>query len=107
MNLEQELRGWSDVVLTMLHQEENCSDEFRRAALIELCSRSTTLVKLTSEMLHSTGTNGYQGWSKAQLAVLGVPWPAPNGWLIDLVGTTIPYWKWKKFCDLKGKKSQK
>lgn len=29
------------------------------------------------------------GWTKKQLAVLGVPWPPPKGWLKAVVGTQI------------------
>jgi len=36
---------------------------------------------------HSTGQGG---WTRAQLACLGVPWPPPKGWRRALTGTHIP-----------------
>ena len=29
------------------------------------------------------------GWSRAQLALLGVPWPPPAGWLDQLEGSLV------------------
>jgi hypothetical protein len=29
------------------------------------------------------------GWTRAQLAVLGIPWPPPKGWRANLIGRLI------------------
>lgn len=45
-------------------------------------------MKITSEWLHAQATAGC-GWTKKQLAVLGVPSPPRAGWLKALVGREI------------------
>lgn len=60
------------------------------------------MIKLTSRMLHEVATTGYSGWNKKQLAALGVGWPAPRGWLKELVGKEISESQWAKVVELKG-----
>lgn len=48
----------------------------------------TTMIELTREMIEAARTpNG--GFTKNQLAVLGISWPAPSGWIGKVVGTFI------------------
>lgn len=105
MNIQEEIKDWSDGVLNTLVMEEGCSDQFRAYAKAELESRPDTMVVLTSALLHSGATGG-SGWTKKQLAVLGVGWPAEGGWLQFLCGKSIPMWQWKKFLSLKGVRSK-
>lgn len=102
--LHEEFKEWSDSILQMLAYEENCSQEFRDAALAELESRPDSVVELTTQMLHEAGSSGYQGWTRKQLEVLGVHWPPPSGWLKKMAGTVVPNWKWRKFLSLRGVK---
>ena len=45
-------------------------------------------MKLSADFIHRyKGASG--GWSKAQLAVLGVSWPPSKGWIERLVGQEI------------------
>lgn len=62
-------------------------------------------ITLTSELLHSAATAGC-GWTKAQLLLLGVPWPPRSGWLSALVGRTVPADVWEQFLALRGIKSR-
>ena len=43
-------------------------------------------VEIEYEMLDAARTSR-GGWSRAQLQVLGVPWPPPTGWMRRTVGT--------------------
>lgn len=43
---------------------------------------------LTADWLHAQATKG-DGWTKAQLALLGIAWPPPGGWLKRSIGTEI------------------
>ena len=47
-------------------------------------------ITLTSQLLHDASTKGYNGFTRAQLAVIGIKWPAPRGWLKALIGKEIP-----------------
>lgn len=105
IDIASELQGWSDTVLQMLHDEEDCSDEFRELVRKELAGRPHAFVVLTSELLHEGGTKGC-GFNAKQLALLGVPLPQVKGWLSRLVGTKMPAWKYRKFIALKGRKEQ-
>ena len=37
------------------------------------------------------------GWSRRQLAALGIGWPPPRGWLSDLEGEMIDRDVWEEF----------
>jgi hypothetical protein len=39
--------------------------------------------------LIESGRSPAGGWTREQLAVLGVPWPPPAGWARDTLGKTI------------------
>ena len=60
-------------------------------------------VVLTRVLLHSAAS-GNCGWNREQLAVLGVPWPPPKGWLSALVGCTVSVDVWNRFVALRGAK---
>lgn len=102
MNLEQEIKTWSDGVLKTLAYEEELSDDFRILVLKELDLRPDSMVTLTSDMLHSAGTGG-MGWNHKQLQALGVKNKA-KGWLKRLVGTEVTQDQWRKFVSLKNQK---
>jgi len=57
---------------------------------------------LTYEILHSAGSYGGNGFNNAQLALLGVSWPPPKGWLRELAGTEIDGATWAKVMELRG-----
>jgi hypothetical protein len=44
---------------------------------------------LITEELLALGRSDAGGWSKAQLAVLGVPWPPVTGWKKTVLGRRI------------------
>jgi hypothetical protein len=56
-------------------------------------------MKLTSSLIHAGSTEA-GGFTKAQLAVLGIDWPPNKGWLKGLVGKEIPPADYDKFCSL-------
>lgn len=62
------------------------------------------MIRLTEDLLHCAGTNGYVGWNKKQLAVLGIKWPPKKGWLKDLVGAEIEIEKYEQLLALRRKK---
>lgn len=45
-------------------------------------------VEIDYEMLDAARTSR-GGWSRAQLQVLGVPWPPPTGWMRRTVGRRV------------------
>ena len=45
-------------------------------------------VTITEELIES-GKSPKGGWSKAQLAILGAPWPPQPGWKLRAIGATI------------------
>jgi hypothetical protein len=59
------------------------------------------LVTVTAELIEA-GRSERGGWSKAQLALLGVPWPPPAGWKEVVVGRAIPRPDAKRFLQLCG-----
>lgn len=98
-----ELENWSSDILRTLSSEEDCSEAFRSAALALLAYRATQdgEIVLTSKMLHDAASNGYEGWSKKQLACLGIPWPPPKGWLRSLHGKRVQSDDWRRFLNLR------
>jgi len=58
------------------------------------------MVKLTKEMLTS-GRSKNGGWSKPQLALLGVTWPPKKGWLLASVGMIVSQQVADEFLALK------
>lgn len=63
-----------------------------------------TTIRLTSKLLHEAATDGYSGWNREQLELLGMSWPMPAGWLRRLVGKDVPLENWEKVMALKGTK---
>lgn len=57
------------------------------------------LVTITREMLQDAGRTpaGGHRYTRAQVAVFGVPWPLQKGWLSALVGRTVPMEQWERF----------
>lgn len=45
-------------------------------------------MRVTEQLLRN-GQSDNGGWSKAQLALLGIPWPLKHGWKATIIGTTI------------------
>jgi hypothetical protein len=55
-------------------------------------------VTLTAELIHSASSHpSGDGFTKEQLAVLGISWPPSKGWLSALIGQTIPLEKFTLF----------
>jgi hypothetical protein len=53
-------------------------------------------ITLTDALIRA-GANGPAGWSAKQMAILGVPWPQPKGWLRALIGTTVSQETYRAF----------
>lgn len=65
------------------------------------------MLKLTHELIEAGATKlkGKPcGWSRKQLAILGVPWPLVKGWKSKLVGVEIPEAWYEEFLSLRGKR---
>jgi hypothetical protein len=58
-------------------------------------------VPVTADLL-AAGQSDRGGWSKAQLALLGVPWPPPAGWKTTAMGRLIPRAVAARFVALRG-----
>lgn len=56
---------------------------------------------LTRENIHA-GASEQGGWTKQQLALLGVPTPPQKGWLTRLIGRHIDARTYREFMALKG-----
>lgn len=52
---------------------------------------------ITDQWLMDNRTDG-GGWTREQLAVLGVSWPPKSGWKDRVIGTQIPYETAELFC---------
>jgi len=63
------------------------------------------MVTLTHELIHSAATN-WGGFTKAQLAVLGISYPPRHGWLRRLCGTEIPLAMWEQFLAKRGQRAK-
>lgn len=57
--------------------------------------------RITEELLKA-GMSGNGGWNRRQIELLGLKWPALNGWKRRLIGTPISREKAKQFLELKG-----
>jgi hypothetical protein len=55
-------------------------------------------MKLTWDNIHAAGTRGC-GFTRAQLAVVGIRWPPPKGWLRKLIGKEITSEQYEAFKD--------
>lgn len=58
---------------------------------------------VTNELIIQ-GMSGNGGWNRAQLELLGIPWPPVQGWKRRAIGTVIPDADADLFLALKGKK---
>lgn len=58
------------------------------------------LIPVTKEMIEA-GKSLRGGWSKAQLAMLGVPWPPSSGWKSVVVGRHIKQSELERFLSLR------
>jgi hypothetical protein len=58
-------------------------------------------VPVTPELLTS-GQSARGGWSAAQLALLGVPWPPPPGRKAAAIGRLVPAAAAERFVALRG-----
>ncbi len=61
-------------------------------------------VTLTEWMIDNAATNGC-GYTRQQLAAVGVPWPPAKGWKRGLVGKSVPLSGYYTFCKVGGKKA--
>lgn len=59
------------------------------------------LVAVTTELIEA-GQSDRGGWSKAQLALLGVSWPPPPGWKGEVIGRLVPQADAERFVQLRG-----
>ena len=46
------------------------------------------LVPVTAELILA-GQSNLGGWTRDQLAILGIPWPPPVGWKVTAIGRLI------------------
>lgn len=97
-----ELPTLSDHVLNWILNEEEVSQECRKAIEGELLKRTLDrepdeVLILTSKMLHDASTKGYHGFNAKQLKVIGLKWPPKKGWLKALVGTRMLASTYKQF----------
>ena len=53
-------------------------------------------VRITNEMIVSAGTKGC-GYTKKQLAAVGISWPPSKGWKAGLIGKVVPIRDWRRF----------
>lgn len=58
-------------------------------------------MRLTSELIHSAGSNG-MGFNSAQLRLLGIYWPPKKGWIRALEGKEISNSTWEQVIRLRG-----
>ena len=61
---------------------------------------SDEFVRVTADLIEA-GRSERGGWSKAQFALLGVPWPPPAGWKVGMIGRTIPRSDAERFVSLR------
>jgi hypothetical protein len=59
------------------------------------------VIAVTAELIEA-GRSERGGWSKAQLALLGVVWPPPAGWKRVVIGRSIPQADAERFVQLRG-----
>ena len=59
----------------------------------------TQMVRIHRRKLHGAGTNG-DGFTKEQLALLGVGWPPPAGWMEQLDGMMVDKEIWDEFVGM-------
>ncbi len=59
-----------------------------------------TSIQITNELIES-GRSERGGWSRAQLAILGIPWPPPSGWKKTVVGHHIEQSEADHFVELR------
>ena len=50
---------------------------------------SPEMISVTDELIEA-GKSERGGWTKAQLAILGVAWPPESGWKRKAIGEKIP-----------------
>lgn len=55
---------------------------------------------ITEELIES-GKSERGGWTKAQLAILGVSWPPESGWKRKVIGAIIPQSEALRFVELR------
>lgn len=58
-------------------------------------------MKLTEQRIDA-GRSERGGWSRKQLALLGVDWPPKTGWKQRVIGDEISEDKYRQFLRLKG-----
>lgn len=56
-------------------------------------------VRITDELIDA-GSSRQEGWTKEQLALLGVAWPPPKGWRRDILGRPIDAEAAARFVEL-------
>ena len=63
------------------------------------------IVTITDDLIES-GKSAAGGYSKAQLALLGVAWPPVSGWKKDVIGRQITSDAAAKFMAIQGGKAK-
>lgn len=58
------------------------------------------MITLTKELIKN-GASLKGGYTKAQLNILGIDWPPPNGWLKSLIGKSISDADYNKYIHFK------
>ncbi len=56
------------------------------------------MIELTWENIHAAARSGC-GFTRAQLAVLGIQWPPRKGWVVNLIGKEITDAQYEAFKD--------
>jgi hypothetical protein len=90
--------------------EDELTTEWRKTAPPEK-PKPTAYITLTDEMIGNgatfqevnkvSGTFSATGWSREQLACLGVPWPMKKGWRSKLKGKIVPKADYDRFMALR------
>ena len=64
------------------------------------------MFRVTLEWLKEHSTKG-MAWNKQQLAILGISWPPPRGWLDQVIGKKLPIEAKERFEEETGRSIQK
>ena len=75
-------------------------DEIIESVIKPKAEGETATIELTREIIEAARTpNG--GFTKSQLAAIGIQWPAPKDWIEQKIGTFITPKQYKLFNEIK------
>lgn len=104
INLATEITEWSDHVLNWLLNEESISLSTRVTIEAEINNRlhPEPSIELTKENL--SALFNCNSPNRKQVSMLGIKYPLRNGWMKQLIGTTIPHSLYASLLSCKGKR---